>query len=100
MAAEHAWAPAPAAGPALAADEVGQLEQDLVAVDQAHQACTLSVLSMDTQTNGGTGWTVPARVGAVDGELAVTLAGAVAMSAAAANGCQGAAFTVYLTAGP
>jgi hypothetical protein len=37
-------------------------------------------------------------VGGVDGTLAINLAGALSMSLAAAQSCQGATFTVYLTA--
>ena len=70
------------------------------AVDAGHSACLLSALSYTTQSNSGNGWTVPAKVGAVDGTLAVTLSGALTMSTSAANACQGATFTVYLTAGP
>jgi hypothetical protein len=69
------------------------------AVDGGHAACDLGALSFTTQTNGGSGWTVPAKVGGVNGSLAVTLAGSLAMSPTAANACQGASFTVYLVAG-
>lgn len=65
------------------------------AVDDDHTACTpLSVLTLTDRTDG---WVVPARIGVVDGELAVTVADALTMSTAAANACQGATFTVYLT---
>ena len=70
------------------------------AVDAGHSGCTLSALAFTTQTNGGAGWTLPPRVGAVDGSLAVTLPNALSMSTDAANACQGATFTVYLVAGP
>jgi hypothetical protein len=71
------------------------------AVDAGHSGCTpLSTLSLTTQTNGGAGWTVPAKAGIVNGALAITLTGALAMSASGANACQGATFTVFLTAGP
>lgn len=70
------------------------------AVDGAHSGCDVSTLSFTTQTNGGAGWTVPAKVGAVDGTLAITLASALAMHASSADACQGATFTVYLAAGP
>jgi hypothetical protein len=46
------------------------------------------------------GWTAPAKVGADNGALPVTLTNALAMGVGAANACQGATFTVYLTAGP
>jgi hypothetical protein len=66
--------------------------------------CTvvLATLSFTTtpQTNGGAGWTVPAKVAAVNGTLPVTLANALAMSLDAASACQGATFTVYVAAGP
>lgn len=64
-------------------------------VDGAHSGCVLSTLSFVTQTNAGAGWTV-----AASGNLSVTLTNAVSMTAAAANACQGASFTVYLAAGP
>jgi len=71
-----------------------------LAVDTSHSGCGLATLSFTTQTNGGVGWTIPAKVGAVDGTLPITLANALAMSTSAANACQGASFTVYLVAGP
>jgi hypothetical protein len=68
------------------------------AVDGAHSGCSVATLSYTTQTNGGAGWTVPARVGIVNGTLAITLTNALSMGAAAASACQGATFTVYLAA--
>ena len=68
-------------------------------VDGGHASCSVAALSFTSQTNGGTGWNVPARAGVTNGTLAVTLTNAVAMSAAAADACQGATFTVYLVAG-
>jgi hypothetical protein len=68
------------------------------AVDAGHSGCNVAALSYSTQTNGGAGWTVPARVGLVNGTLNVTLTNALGMSASAANACQGATFTVYLVA--
>jgi hypothetical protein len=70
------------------------------AVDAGHSGCAVSTLSFTTNTNGGAGWTVPAKVGAVDGTLSVTLTNALAMGVSAANACQGASSTVYLAAGP
>lgn len=70
------------------------------AVDAAHLDCPLVALGYTTQTNSGAGWTVPAASGADDGTLSVTLSDALEMSADAANACQGATFTVHLTAGP
>jgi len=43
---------------------------------------------------------VPAKVDSTDGSLAIDLANALSMSASGAIACQGASFTVYLTAGP
>jgi len=63
------------------------------AVDAGHSGCNLGSLSFATQTNGGAGWTVSAN-----GGLAVDLPGAISMSNAAVDACQGATFTVYLTA--
>ena len=68
--------------------------------DSGHASCVLSTLAFTTQTNGTTGWTVPAKVGSINGSLAVTLTNALAMSLTAVNACQGATFTVYLVAQP
>jgi hypothetical protein len=68
-------------------------------VDLAHSACDLSTLSFTDQTNGGSGWELPPKVGTVDGTVDVDLPDAIAMSMSAADGCQGASFTVYLKAG-
>lgn len=87
--------------PNLANVRVGSLALDTgqgtggFAVDGAHSGCVLSTLSFATQTNAGAGWTV-----AGSGNLSVTLTNALSMTAAAANACQGASFTVYLAAGP
>jgi hypothetical protein len=67
-------------------------------VDAGHSGCGLSTLSLTTQTNGGAGWTVPARVGSTNGSLSINMPSALAMSAGAADACQGATFTVYLVA--
>lgn len=66
------------------------------AVDAGHSGCDVAVLSFSTQTNGGSGWMIPARVGLVNGTLGITLPNAIGMSTSAANACQGATFTVYL----
>lgn len=87
--------------PNLASVRIGSLALDTgqgtngFAVDGAHSGCTLATLSFTTQTNSGAGWTV-----AGSGALPVTLTDALSMTAAAANACQGASFTVYLVAGP
>ena len=68
------------------------------AVDAAHSACDVSVLSFVTQSNAGGGWSVPPKVGATDGKLTINLRDSLRMSATGANACQGATFTVRLTA--
>jgi hypothetical protein len=70
------------------------------AVDAGHAGCTVTSLSLGAQTNGGTGWAVPAKAGATDGRLAVTLTDALSMSTAGADACQGASITVFVAAGP
>ena len=70
------------------------------AVDAAHSGCGLGTLNFTTQTNAGAGWTVPARVGVTNGQLTLSLTGALAMSLTAADACQGAAFTVFVRVGP
>ncbi len=70
------------------------------AVDAGHSGCAVATLSFTTQTNGGAGWTVAGKVGAVNGTLSVTLTNALAMGSSAANACQGASSTVYVVAGP
>jgi hypothetical protein len=70
------------------------------AVDSGHNAgCTTPALSFTQQDNGGTGWDVPAKVGATNGTFTIHLANGVSMGVGASNGCQGATFTVYLKSG-
>jgi hypothetical protein len=69
-------------------------------VDGGHTGCGVAALQFDAQSNAGVGWTVPPKVGAVDGALGVDLLNALYMAANAGNACQGATFTVYLTATP
>ena len=69
-------------------------------VDGGHSACDVATLGYTTQTNNGSGFVVPAKVGNSNGTLAVDLVGAVSMGSGAANACQGATFTVYLKVGP
>jgi hypothetical protein len=71
-----------------------------ISADGGHSACDTSALHYTTQSNGGAGWTIPARVGSTDGSLEVHLANAISMDNDAANECQGAAFAVSLTTGP
>jgi hypothetical protein len=64
-----------------------------LAVDAGHSGCDLSTLSFAAQTNGGSGWDIPAN-----GTLDVDAADAVSMSGAAGDACHGASFALYLTA--
>jgi hypothetical protein len=68
------------------------------AVDAGHSACDVSVLSFVTQNNAGRGWRVPPKVAAADGTLTIDMPSAMLMGTTAASACQGAAFTVQLTA--
>jgi hypothetical protein len=70
------------------------------AVDPGHSGCAVSTLGFTNQTNASAGWAIPAKVGAVNGTLSITLTNALAMGVGAANACQGAVITVYLAAGP
>jgi len=70
------------------------------AVDAGHSGCNVAALSFSSQTNGGDGWTIPAKVGAVNGSLPIALTNALTLSTSAVNACQGASATVYLDAGP
>jgi hypothetical protein len=63
------------------------------AVDAGHSTCDLSTLSFAAQTNGGSGWDIPAN-----DTLDVDATDAVSMSGSAGDACQGASFTLYLTA--
>jgi hypothetical protein len=67
-------------------------------VDAAHSLCDVGALSFSTQTNGGGGWNLPAKVDEQDGLLSLDLSSSITMSAGAANACQGASFTVRLVA--
>lgn len=68
------------------------------AVDSGHATCDVSKLHYTDQSNGGSGWSVPAAAGAVAGTLDLTLPTALAMASDAPATCQGATFTVYLVA--
>jgi hypothetical protein len=69
---------------------------DGLAVDAEHPACPATAFSFTAPDDGGTGWTVPGRVGNGDGILAITLPHALRLAADAPNGCQGATVTVFL----
>ena len=69
-------------------------------VDGGHSGCDVAVLSFVAQNNGGSGWTVPAKLGSTDGTLTIEMPSALEMTAGAAYACQGATFGVRLrTAG-
>lgn len=57
-------------------------------------------LAFTTQTNGGDGWSVPAKAVGTEGRLDLDLPASIRMGADAPDACQGASFTVYLRAGP
>ena len=67
--------------------------QNGFAVDGGHSGCNLSSLSFSTATNGGNGWDIAAT-----SALDVDAANSIAMGPGANDSCQGATFTVYLTA--
>ena len=71
-----------------------------IGVDSAHSGCDTAALHFTSQSNGGPGWDVPAKVGVTDGSLDLELAGAISMDLSAANACQGASFTISLATGP
>jgi hypothetical protein len=79
---------------------VSSVSLGAVTVDGGHSACNAgaSVSVTSPQTNSGAGWDVPAKSGGVDGSLNLDLANAISMSNAANDSCQGATFTVALTA--
>jgi hypothetical protein len=68
------------------------------AVDALHPTCSVATFGFSASTNGGAGWTVPSQDRGVAGVLAIALPDAVSMDENAANECQGATATVYLTA--
>jgi hypothetical protein len=78
---------------------VSSISLGAITVDGGHSGCnTASVTVTSPADNSGAGWDVPAKVGAVNGSLGVDLANAVSMTNAANDSCQGATFTVALTA--
>ena len=62
-------------------------------VDAGHSGCNLSSLSFTTATNGGNGWDIAANSSAE-----IDASSSIAMGSGANDACQGATFTVYLTA--
>jgi hypothetical protein len=78
---------------------VSSIALGAVTVDAGHSGCnTSSVTVTSPQTNTGSGWDVPAKSGAVNGSLNVDLTNAISMDNTANDSCQGATFTVALTA--
>jgi hypothetical protein len=78
---------------------VSSIALGAITVDGGHSGCnTASVSVTSPQDNSGSGWDVPAKSGAVNGTLNVDMANAISMSNAANDSCQGATFTVALTA--
>lgn len=70
------------------------------AADGDHAGCDVSSLRFSDQSNGGAGWSVPGTIGTEDGTATLTLTDALGMAPSADDACQGATFSVYLTAGP
>jgi hypothetical protein len=78
---------------------VSSIALGAVTVDGGHSSCNTSSVSVTSpQTNGGSGWDVPAKSGGVNGSLGVDLASAISMDNTANDSCQGATFTIALTA--
>jgi hypothetical protein len=94
------------ANPNSASVHIGSLALDATrgtggfAADPGHPGCSPVSLTFVTATNTGAGWTVPGAIAGSDGVLPATLTGALSMGLGAAEPCQGARFTVFLTAGP
>jgi hypothetical protein len=94
------------ANPNAASVQIGSMSLDTTQgaggflADAAHAGCGVTSLSFARATNSGMGWTVPGASGGTDGTVSATLTDALSMSLGAADACQGASFTVYLTVGP
>jgi hypothetical protein len=78
---------------------VSSVSLGTITVDAGHSGCNTASLSVTSpQSNGGSGWDVPAKSGGVNGSLNLDLANAISMDNTANDSCQGATFTVALTA--
>lgn len=66
-----------------------------IAADSGHSGCTTTGVSYANQT--GLTIDVPAKSGVVNGTTQATLSGAVSMSNASLDACQGATFTIPVT---
>jgi hypothetical protein len=77
---------------------VSSIALGAISVDAGHSGCnTASVSVTSPQNNSGSGWDVPAKSG-INGTLLVDMTNAISMDNAANDLCQGATFTVALTA--
>jgi len=65
------------------------------AVDANHPNCSLDTFTFPDQTNGGSGWRVPAS-----SSLTLTLPSSVSAGSTTVSACQGASLTLYLTVTP
>jgi hypothetical protein len=73
---------------------VSSIALGAVTVDAGHSGCNLSSVSVTSpQTNAGAGWNL-----AASGSASVDLANAISMDNTSNDSCQGATFTVALTA--
>jgi hypothetical protein len=78
---------------------VSSISLGAISVDGGHSSCNTASLSVTSpQSNSGSGWDIPAKSGGVNGSLDIDLANAISMTNAANDSCQGATFTVALTA--
>jgi hypothetical protein len=78
---------------------VSSISLGAITGDGGHSGCNTATGTVTSpQTNAGAGCDVPATVGAVNGSANVDLANAISMSNSANDSCQGATFTVALTA--
>lgn len=78
---------------------VSSISLGAISVDGGHSGCNTASLSVTSpQSNSGSGWDIPAKSGGVNGSLDIDLANAISMTNAANDSCQGATFTVALTA--
>jgi hypothetical protein len=78
---------------------VSSIALGAISVDAGHSGCnTASVSVTSPQDNSGSGWDVPAKSGGIDGTVNVDMTNAISMANAANDFCQGATFTVALTA--
>lgn len=78
---------------------VSSIALSTISVDGGHSGCNTGSVSVTSpQANSGAGWDVPAKSGAVNGTLSIDMANAISMASTANDSCQGATFTVALSA--